>query len=104
MSCRRGKICSVQPLLLKGKLKILAEISTEEGRIEQAFIPDRETAALLPRSLLSGQGTEVPLELLDTIGSLIRKMAVGRQVRMWSYQNTNYISFLSWRSVRFVSN
>ncbi|MBA7622604.1 hypothetical protein ES703_29982 [subsurface metagenome] len=97
-----GKIKSIQPVLIEGRLKVVASVATDTGEVKEAFLPDRELSALLPRAILSGQDKEVPKELLNTLEPIIKKMAAGRKVRMWNYQEKNYVSFLSWRSVRFA--
>ena len=99
----RGRIDEIHPILKKGQLKVVARISMDTGEIREAYLPDREVSAILPRSILLGKEKAVPQELLKTIDPMINKMARGRPVRVWSYQDNNYASFLSWRSVRFLS-
>ncbi len=74
-------------------------------------MPDREVAAILPRSVLVGAPTRgrrgsarVPLSLLGTIGPILTRMAEGRVVRLWDYNGRNFFSFLPWKSVRFVAD
>jgi hypothetical protein len=32
---------------------------------------------------------------------MLTRLALGRQVRVWSYRERSYASFLTWRAVRF---
>ncbi len=99
----KGRIDEIHPILINGQLKVIARISMDNGEILKAYLPDREVSAILPKSILAGKEKAVPQELLETIDPMIKKMAAGRPVRVWSYQDNNYASFLSWRSVRFLS-
>ena len=65
-------------------------------------MPDREVAAILPRSLLLGDGATAPVSLLDTLTPIIVRMSEGRRVRLWQYKERWFLSFQPWRSVRFV--
>ncbi len=98
---RQGTIREVRPCLKDGRLKVVARVSTEEEGFKEAFLPDREVAALLPRSLLAGSCREVPDSLLDTLRPILHRLAAGREVRLWEYHERLYCSFPSWRGVRF---
>lgn len=98
-----GTIETIYPILSGGRLKIVAQITTDSGDIQEAFLPDREVSAFLPRSILLNKTKDVPQELLKTIDPIIKRMTKGRRVRIWKYQEKQYLSFLSWRSVRFLS-
>ena len=97
----KGKIEGVDLFLRQGRLKAEARILNSSGQVIKAYRPDRELAALLPRSILVGKNNDVPIEILDTIEPMLKKLSLGRQVRVWTYKDDNYASFLSWRSVRF---
>ncbi len=98
----KGTIRDVQPTLRGGRLKALARVVREGGELQEAWLPDRELSALLPRSLLAGGSREVPGELLETIEPILRRLTAGREVRLWEYGGATYCSFPSWRSVRFA--
>ena len=94
-------IASVRPLLAKEKLKVVAVLKTKEGKQCEAFMPDREVAAILPRSVLLGGSATAPESLLATIAPILERMSEGRAVRVWSYKDRMFFSFLPWKSVRF---
>jgi hypothetical protein len=96
-----GTIRDVRPALRDGRLKIVAQVVLSGGEQQEAFLPDRELSALLPRSLLAGERKEVPDTLLTTIQPILRRLVAGREVRLWEYRSDRYCSFPSWRSVRF---
>lgn len=100
----KGTIKTVQAFLDKDKLRVAARVKAEEGKILKAYLPDRELSALLPRSILTGKGKDVPRELLSTIDPMIRRLAAGRNVRLWQYEEQYYFSFLSWKNVRFQAD
>jgi hypothetical protein len=103
-----GRIKEVEPYLEAQRLKVRLGVLTEEEDLEggpflrEVFLPQREIAALLPRSLLAGDNRQVPKELLETIAPILARLVTGRAVRLWSYESRAYASFLSWRGVRFT--
>jgi hypothetical protein len=97
----KGVVVEITPVLVEGRLKVSARIRTNEEGELQAYLPDREVAAFLPRSLLVGRASQAPPGLLDTMRPILSRFAVGRQVRTWDYGEERYCSFPSWRSVRF---
>jgi hypothetical protein len=99
-----GKIKTIQAFLDKDKLRVAAQVDTGNGETLKAHLPDRELSALLPRSILTGKTKDVPRELLSTIDPVIRRLAAGRNVRLWQYEQQYYFSFLSWKNVRFLSD
>ncbi len=99
-----GKIKTIQAFLDKDKLRVAAQVDTGNGETLKAHLPDRELSALLPRSILIGKIKDVPRELLSTIDPMIRRLAAGRNVRLWQYEQQYYFSFLSWKNVRFLSD
>jgi len=100
----RGKIIAIRPKVVSEKLKVIATIRTDKVGLIDAYLPDRELSGLLPRSILVGTKEDAPIELLSTIASMIRRMTLGRKVRLWNYQDKYFFSFLSWRKVRFIKN
>ncbi|MBA7553171.1 hypothetical protein ES705_45758 [subsurface metagenome] len=99
-----GNIKTINSFLDKDKLRVAAQVNTGNGKILKAYLPDRELSALLPRSILTGKSKDVPRELLFTIDPMIRRLAAGRNVRLWQYEQHYYFSFLSWKNVRFQSD
>ena len=99
----KGVVLDISPGLVDGRLKVSARVRTDEEGEVQAYLPDREVAAFLPRALLVGRASRAPRSLLATISPILRRFAVGRQVRVWEYQEGRYFSFPSWRSVKFES-
>jgi hypothetical protein len=99
----RGKIIKINPVVNSGRLKIIARVLMQKKGLIKAYMPDRELSALLPRSLLVMNKKQVPQRLLEAIGPIIRRMTLGRQVRLWQYEERFYFSFLSWREVKFLS-
>ena len=97
----KGVIVDVRPVLSGQRLRVVARVRTEECGPVDAYLPDREVAAFLPRSLLVGESRAVPRDLLGTIAPILRRFVAGRQVRLWQYESATYFSFPSWRSVKF---
>ena len=81
-------------------MRIVARIETENGLFD-AYMPDRELAAFLPRSILIGSRRKAPISLLNTIEAIVRRMSSGRKVHVWLVGNRRYFSFLTWRTVTF---
>lgn len=99
---QKGTIRDVQPTLRGGALRVRVRVVRESGELQEAWLPDRELSALLPRSLLAGRTRRVPEVLLETIEPILRRLTAGREVRLWEYGGAAYCSFPSWRSVRFL--
>jgi hypothetical protein len=98
----RGVVSSVKPVLRNERLKVVARVKIEQGDQCEAFMPDREVSAILPRSILLGQAKTAPPAMLDTIKPILRRMTEGRAVRLWQYNERYFFSFLPWKSVRFA--
>jgi hypothetical protein len=101
MKAATGRVEEARPVLEGERLKARLRVVTAAGQPLDAWLPDRELAALVPRSLLVGPGRRAPPELLSTIEPMLVRLTLGRQVRVWSYRERSYASFLSWRAVRF---
>jgi len=102
MKALLGRVEEARPVREGSRLKAQLRVTADSGQSLQAWLPDRELAALLPRSLLVGSGCQAPPELLATLEPLLCRQALGRRVRVWDYRDRRYASFLPWRSVRFV--
>jgi hypothetical protein len=98
----RGRVEQAQALLEGERLKARLRVSTDCGELYEAYLPDRELAALIPRSVLVGEGNLAPPQLLGTIEPMLTRLTQARLVRLWSYRERKYASFLPWRSVRFA--
>lgn len=71
----------------------------EMGRL-YAILPEREKAALLPRCIFCPGRLSLPEESLLLLSETLKKLLVGRQVKVWRYQEDWYCAFPSWRSVK----
>ncbi|MBN1411909.1 MAG: hypothetical protein JW969_13755 [Spirochaetales bacterium] len=96
-----GKINEIRPVIRKGRLKVVAKIFVPEWGYKDAFLPDREVSTILPRCILAGKATRLPRKFLKTLVPIIRRMTIGREVRIWNYEEIYYFSFLSWKNVKF---
>ena len=101
MKAAVGRVEEARPVLEGERLKARLRVATVTGERVEAYLPDRELAALLPRTILVGANRRAPPELLSTIEPMLGRLALGRQVRVWSYRERSYASFLPWRAVRF---
>ena len=97
-----GWVDEASPVLEGECLKVRLRVTAESGENLEAWLPERELAALLPRSILAGAERQVPPELLSTIEPMLARLVTGRQVRVWRYRDRGYASFLPWRAVRFA--
>ncbi len=97
----QGRIMDVRPKIREGKLKVVARVRTKDWGTLDAYLPDRELSAILPRSILLGDSRKVPRRFLKNVSPIIKRMISGRDVRVWRYDEDYYFSFLSWRSIRF---
>lgn len=93
-------VVAVTARLEDQRLRVDAVVCGADGRHMPARVPDRELAALLPRSILAADGHPAP-QLLDTVRAIMERTVVGRRVRVWEYRGVRYLKFLSWRTVRF---
>jgi hypothetical protein len=98
----KGTVDSVRPILNEDRLKVVARVRTADGNLRDAYMPDRELSAVLPRSILVGASTRAPRGLLSTMEPILARMTQGRTVRVWSYKERDYFSFQPWKSVRFT--
>jgi hypothetical protein len=97
-----GKIVFVRPVLRRGRLCARVTVQTERSGYCQARLPERELAALVPRSLLVCGRAEAPLSLLGIISSLLKRTASGRRVRVRpGAGGEKLVTFMSWKNVRF---
>jgi hypothetical protein len=95
-----ASVVAVTAELEDRRLRVVTKVRDEHGRHVVARIPDRELAALLPRSILVANGHPKP-ELLATIAAILNRTVLGRRVRVWETRGQRYLAFLSWRGVRF---
>lgn len=97
----RGAVTRARPILAGERLRVVAEVRSDAGETREVSLPDREVAAILPRSILLGESRRAPAALLGTLEPIVARMTEGRIVRMWQYADRWYCSFLPWKSVRF---
>ena len=98
----RGTVTRARPLLAGERLRVVAEVRSDAGDVREVSLPDREVAAILPRSILLGGSCRALVSMLGTLEPIVARMTEGRVVRMWQYADRWYCSFLPWKSVRFV--
>ena len=98
----KGVVLSVSPEIQAERLRVMVTVRTDSGETVEAHMPDRELAALLPRSILLGSGTKAPLSLMDTVEPILARMTEGRRVRVWQFKERWFFSFQPWRGVRFL--
>ena len=91
---------AVTTRLVNRRLRVEAVVRGADGRRTAARVPDRELAALLPRSILALGGDPAP-QLLGTIAAILKRTVVGRRVNVREYGGQRYLAFLSWSNVRF---
>ena len=96
-----GTIVHAQARLQGERLYVEATVRLDTGERVEARLPDRETAAILPRSILLAGSPTAPASLVDTLGPIVTRMCDGRRARVWSYRDRRFFSFPSWKSVRF---
>ena len=99
----RGTVTRARPCLNGERLRVVVEVRSDSGEAREVSLPDREVAAILPRSILLGGSCRAPVSMLGTLEPIVARMTEGRVVRMWQYADRWYCSFLPWKSVRFVS-
>jgi hypothetical protein len=99
----RGVVVAVRPELLSERLKVVATVRVDSGETVEAHMPDREISAIVPRSVLLGTESRAPVELLETVSTILTRMTEGRTVRVWEFKDRRFFSFLGWRGVRFVA-
>ena len=95
-----GSVVAVRAGLEHRRLQVDTVVRDKNGRCMEARLPDRELAALLPRSILVANGHPKP-ELLATIAAILKRTVLGRRVRVWGFRGQRYLAFLSWSCVRF---
>lgn len=78
-------------------LKVVVTVKDSDGMEMEAYLPARETAALLPREILVGKGESTHSSLFPILRELLEKLTLGREVRVWEYGNRVYCSFPRWR-------
>jgi hypothetical protein len=100
----KAVIVHARPEIQARRLKVFASVRADSGELREAQMPDREVAAILPRSLLLGEGATAPVSLLNTLTPIIARMSEGRRVRLWEYKERWFLSFQPWRSVRFLED
>jgi hypothetical protein len=97
----KGVVLSVRPEIQAERLKVTVVIRTDSGESVEAHMPDRELAAVVPRSILLGPGTIAHPSLTETMTPILARMTEGRRVRVWQYKERWFFSFQPWRGVRF---
>jgi hypothetical protein len=101
MTAHQAVVQSTEASVESGRLVVKLSVLADREPRREAYLPDRELSALLPRSLLVGPLRAAPQELLGTIRPILDRLVRGRTVRLWDYRDRSYASFLSWRAVRF---
>jgi len=96
-----GKIEFIQPFVRQGRLRVRVIVKVSSGDYCEAFLPERELAALVPRSLLLPGARSAPSSMLEIIGSILRRMTMGRLVGLFDHSGERFVTFLSWRHVCF---
>lgn len=97
-----GIIKNIRAFINNQTLNVLAEIETDEwGRIF-AHLPARETAALIPRSILTGSQRTADAKLLKTINIIAQKLVSGRKIEVLFHGRRKIFKFLSWEDIRFI--
>jgi len=97
----RGVVLTVRSEIQAERLMVTVSIRTDSGETVEAHMPDRELAAVLPRSILLGSGSSAHPSLMDTMTPILARMTEGRRVRVWQYKDRWFFSFQPWRGVRF---
>ena len=82
------------------KLFVTAVLLSQDGTETEGRLPARETAALLPREIIIGEGARASDNILTVMNELLQKLSTGRKVKIWEYQGNVYFSFLKWTTVR----
>ena len=95
-----ASVVAVTARLVDRRLRVEAVVRGAGGRRTAVRVPDRELAALLPRSILAAGGDPAP-QLLETIAAILQRTVIGRRVTVWEDGGRRYLAFLSWSSVRF---
>ncbi len=98
----KGTVTTARPFLNGEHLRVVVEVRMGSGEVREVSLPDREVAAILPRSILLGSSCRAPVSMLGTLEPIVARMTEGRMVRMWQYGDRWFCSFLPWKSVRFV--
>jgi len=94
-------VTRINAQIVQQRLYVQASLGQVGGDTEiEAYLPARETAALLPREILIGKGSGAPETILDIMNELLEKLASGRTVKIWEYQGKIYFSFLKWNTLR----
>ncbi len=97
------KITSIQATVERDTLKVIATVEEREGIRTEAYLPSRETAALLPREILAQGGEHTGRPLIPLMNELLEKLTLGREVRVWEYNERLYCSFPRWRKADLPS-
>jgi len=98
----RGTVVGVRPQLVQQHLKVVASVRVQSGETLEAYMPDREISAILPRSVLLGDARRAPVSLTETMAPILSRMTEGRLVRVWQYKDRWFFSFQQWKGVRFL--
>ncbi len=64
-----------------------------------AVLPDREKAAILPRSIFCPPRSKMTREGLSALRETAEKLLRGRMIRIWRYREVWYCGFPSWRGI-----
>ena len=96
---QRGKIAKVGLEIVNQSLRAYLTVQDEEGLVIEAALPQREIAALLPRSVFLGEANSVPVSLLADLQITIEKLLLNRMVELWEYREKMYCGFEKWRNI-----
>ncbi|MFO7849303.1 MAG: hypothetical protein R6V67_05020 [Spirochaetia bacterium] len=91
------KIHTIETRIEEKTLKVVATLKDSDGVQTEAYLPARETAALLPREIFVGKGESGSSSLFPLMKELLEKLTLGREVRVWMYEDRLYCSFPRWR-------
>ncbi len=97
-----GIVLDARPIVHKERLRVVAKVLLDELGSVDAFLPDREVAALAPRSSIVGTARCASYDVLQAVDVVLKPLVTGRVVRVWTYQSEFYCSFLPWRAVRIT--
>ena len=97
-----GTCLSVSVLKNVEHLKVVLLVDHGELGQISAILPEREKAALLPRSLFCPERLCIEPETLPVLETTIKRLLVGRRVKVWEFQGSWYCAFPSWRNVKII--
>ena len=95
----KGVISEVKMGITNGSLRATVLVEGDDGSSIEAGLPQREIAALLPRSVFLGAGDSLTAPLLSDLQSTIEKLLIRRPVELWEYKERMYCGFEKWRNI-----